>query len=144
MNYSEFYSMLSKMPGGTDGLKEELVLQFTNGRTESLREMSEKEFDTMLASMRKSTGMSDAVFTAEIKRRRSAVLKRMQKIGVDTTVWANVDHFCLSPKIAGKRFAKLTLEELADLIPKLEKIMRKGEHRQIPGDLLNVGHMSWN
>ena len=36
-NYAAFYGLLKQMPGAS---KEEIVLQFTNGRTDSLREMS--------------------------------------------------------------------------------------------------------
>lgn len=146
-NYSEFYALLNKFPGACTGLKEDLVLQFTNGRTTSLREMKEHEYRAMCATMRGSLpAMDEETFTAEIKRRRSAVLKRMQRLGIDTTNWANVDNFCLNPRIAGKRFAKLNLDELAALIPKLENILRKGEKKrmEVPCTLLNVGNMQWS
>jgi hypothetical protein len=64
-------------------------------------------------------------FRAEIKKARSAVLNRMQKLGVDTSDWAPVDNFCLNPRIAGKVFRDLSLDELRRLIPKLEAIARK-------------------
>lgn len=146
-NYAQFFALLNKLPGATDGLKEELVLQYTGGRTESLRAMTDKEYRAMCASMRKAqSGMSEATFTAELKRRRSAVLKRLQRLGIDTTNWANVDNFCLAPRIAGKRFAKLNIEELAALVPKLENILRKDKVKQMPtpGELLNVSLISWN
>lgn len=146
-NYAEFYALLNKLPGACSGLKEDLVLQFTNGRTSSLREMSEKEYIAMCASMRNSgNGMDEKAFSDEIKRRRSAALKRMQQLGIDTTVWANVDNFCMTPRIAGKRFAKLTIEELAALVPKLESMLQKDEKKRmnVPGTLLNVGNMQWS
>lgn len=146
-NYAEFYALLNKLPGATNGLKEDLVMQFTKGRTSSLREMKTAEYRSMCASLRKSAvGMDEKAFVDEIKRRRSAALKRMQQIGIDTTKWSNVDNFCLNPRIAGKRFAKLTVEELAVLIPKLENILRKDEKKKIntPGQLLNVGNMQWS
>jgi hypothetical protein len=125
-NYAQFYVLLGKLPGATEGLKEELVLQFTNGRTSSLKEMTETEYRAMCASLRENVqGLHEDAFAAEIKRRRSAVLKRVQRLGVDTTNWAHVDNFCMSPKIAGKRFAKLSIEELAALIPKLENMLKK-------------------
>ena len=146
-NYAEFYALLNKLPGAVDGLKEDLVKQFTGGRTSSLREMSEKEYRAMCASMReRSQGMTEGTFTAEIKRRRSAALKRMQRLGIDTTVWANVDNFCLNPRIAGKRFAKLTIDELAVLVPKLESMLRKDDKKRMkaPGELLNVARVNWS
>lgn len=147
-NYAEFYALLNKLPGATSGLKEDLVMQFTKGRTTSLREMKAAEYKAMCASLRSTVGkgMDERVFTEEIKRRRSAALNRMQKIGIDTTNWANVDNFCMNPRISGKRFAKLTLEELAALIPKLENMLVKDEKKRpaVPGTLLNVGNMPWS
>lgn len=146
-NYSEFYALLGKLPGATSGLKEDLVLQFTGGRTTSLREMQEREYKAMCASMRgRAAGMDEASFTKEIKRRRSAALKRMQQLGIDTTVWANVDNFCMNPRIAGKRFARLSIDELATLVPKLESMLRKDDHKRMhpPGELLNVSRVNWS
>jgi hypothetical protein len=131
-NYSEFYVLLAKLPGATDGLKEDLVLQFTNGRTSSLREMNEREYKAMCASLRENIRqMNEDGFSAEIKRRRSAVLKRMQRLGVDTTNWAHVDNFCMNPRIAGKRFAKLSIDELSALIPKLENMLKKSGKQMV-------------
>ncbi len=61
----------------------------------------------------------------EIRRRRSAVLKRVQRIGIDTTDWGAVNAFCLDTRIAGKKFRELDGEELLLLIPKLESILKK-------------------
>lgn len=146
-NYSEFYALLGKLPGATNGLKEDLVIQFTGRRTSSLREMKDYEYRAMCAAMRVCTpGMDEGAFTQEIKRRRSAVLKRMQRLGIDTTVWANVDNFCMNPRISGKRFAKLNMEELAALVPKLESMLRKREAKQmqVPGELLNTAQVCWS
>lgn len=146
-NYAEFYSLLGKLPGATDGLKEDLVKQFTAGRTSSLKEMMEHEYRAMCASMRgRTAGMEESTFTVEIKRRRSAVLKRMQRLGIDTTVWANVDNFCMNPRIMGKRFARLSIEELSALIPKLESMIRKRESKRMgaPDELINVSSVNWN
>jgi hypothetical protein len=125
MNYSEFYALLARMPGASEGLKEELVSLYTKGRTTSLRQMEYREYRAMCNAMRGTMGMSRDEYTVEIKKRRSAVLKRMQKLGVDTTRWDVVDRFCLNPRIAGKHFAKLSLEELSAMIPKLENMAKK-------------------
>ena len=147
-NYAEFYALIKKLPGATDGLKEDLVMQFTKGRTTSLREMSDKEYKAMCASLRETQneGMSAEMHKKELKKRRSAVLKRLTKLGVDTSEWANVDNYCLSPRIAGKKFAKLSIEELAALIPKLENMLRKRNKKQptTPIELVNLATVCWN
>ncbi len=141
-NFGEFYVLLKQLPGGGDGLKEDLVYEFTGGRTTSLREMTFKEYRRMCASMREGVGdgMSERGLQTELKKRRSAVLHRMQQLGVDTTDWARVDNFCLQPRIAGKLFRKLTLDELSDLIPKLENMKRKKKQQDpvIPKELLEI------
>ena len=141
-NFAEFWSLINRMPGAHDGLKEELVLSFTDGRTDSLREMREDEYRRMCASMRESVngGISEERLQIELKKRRSAVLHRMQKIGVDTTNWTNVDNFCMQPRIAGKVFRRLTMEELSALIPKLENIHRKQQRKvpRVPEELLGI------
>lgn len=135
INYARFYSLLKKMPcnGERDELKEQLVWQFTNLRTESLRSMSETEYNNMCNHMQKIVSEIEgkeskaalSVEQLELKQARSAVLKRIQKLGIDTTDFANVDNFCLNVKIAGKVFRKLTFDELKALIPKLESILKK-------------------
>jgi hypothetical protein len=86
---------------------------------------------------------SEADFKAELKALRSAVLKRLQKMGIDTTDWAKVDNFCLNPRISGKAFRHLSKEELKDMIPKLATISRKDSEKaagklvKIPAYMLN-------
>ena len=58
---------------------------------------------------------------------KRAILKRVQRIGIDTTDWGAVNAFCLDVRIAGKKFRELDGEELLLLIPKLESILKKKE-----------------
>lgn len=47
-NYARFYALLNRLPTiDRDELKATLVSQYTGGRTESLREMTTKEYDAM-------------------------------------------------------------------------------------------------
>jgi hypothetical protein len=136
-NYARFYSLLKQMPGAgtmdTTSLKEDLVWQFTNLRTQSLKEMRESEYNNMCAHMQQVVDKHNAKIKKPLseqeralKAARSAVLTRLQKMGIDTTDFGKVDQFCMINKIAGKLFRHLTLDELKDLIPKLEAMMAKG------------------
>ena len=121
-NYHRFYSSLNRLPGGnTEDMKETLVLSFTDGRTTSLKEMTQKEYNAMCASLEERTGMKE-----QLKKKRSLCLKLMQKAGIDTTDWQRINAFCEDPRIAGKVFARLTSEELEKLSVKLRSIQRKG------------------
>lgn len=53
-SYSSFYGLLKLLPGSDkDALKEEIVYQFTGGRTHSLREMSLSEYNEAVRAMEK-------------------------------------------------------------------------------------------
>lgn len=121
-NYHRFYALLSRLPGGDrDDMKETLVSSFTDGRTTSLREMTQKEYNAMCASLEERTGWKE-----QLRKKRSLCLKLIQKAGVDTTDWQRINDFCRSPKIAGREFAQLGVDDLDALQVKLRAIMRKG------------------
>lgn len=128
-NYSRFYAIAKAKGIDLDQHKETLVSQFTGGRTSSLREMTPAEYDAMCECLQtgRPLGGSPAEYKERLRRARSAALNRMQRLGVDTAdrTFAAVDEFCLDPRIAGKPFGMLTVDELQALVPKLEAILRK-------------------
>lgn len=129
-NYKRFYALLKLNP---DADKDELVMSFTDERTTSLREMTEDEFNTLCDALQYGAGQGfDQKTMADLKRARSAALVRLQRIGIETVDnWDGIDQFCLSPKIAGKRFAALTVDELRTLRVKLEMIQRRGGLKEV-------------
>ena len=118
-NYRHFYALLARMPYAD---KQTLVYQYTKGRTDHLSQMHPDEYRVMLCDMKRVVDDEDT--TRELKKRRSTVLKLMQQLGVDTTKWLCVDTFCLHPRIMGKRFCRISVDEL--LAVKLRAIKRKG------------------
>lgn len=122
-NYSRFFALFNKLPlyGDRDTFKESLVMQFTSNRTSSLREMSADEYNACCSSLERMTGWND-----KIKKERSSALRLMQKLGVNTSDWPTVDNFCLNPRIAGKRFAQISLDGLVALQKKLRAIDKNG------------------
>lgn len=128
-NYSRFYAIAKAKGIDLDQHKETLVAQFTGGRTESLREMTPAEYDEMCECLQtgRRIGETSEAYKERLRRARSAVLNRMQRLGVDTAdrTFAAVNEFCLDPRIAGKPFGMLSVEELQSLVPKLEAILRK-------------------
>lgn len=139
-NYARFYVLLNRLPtADREGLKAELVNQYTGGRTDSLREMTTREYDDMCEAMQRMDKGYKAreVYREELRRKRSTVLKLLQKQGIDTTDWDRVDAYCLNPRIAGKRFARLTAEELDTVAIKLRIIRRKEAEKNNNNQLLN-------
>lgn len=122
-NYHRFYASLNRLAylGEREDLKTALVAQFTEHRTTSLKEMTQKEYNAMCASLEERTGWKE-----QLKKKRSLCLKLMQKAGIDTTDWQRINDFCRNPKIAGREFAQLGVKDLDALQVKLRAIMSKG------------------
>ncbi len=132
-NYHRFYASFNRLPCGGDreDMKESLVSSYTNGRTTSLREMSEAEYNAMCAALeQKVNPNARAVYIQKRKRRRSSALHQLQLYGVDTTDWNKVNAFCEQPRIAGKPFRDLDCEELEALTRKMRAIIRKRDNQQ--------------
>lgn len=129
-NFARFYVSFNKLPYNRDReeFKKSIVRQYTWNRTDSLREMTLKEYNACCATLEKLTGQDDLRkrFREELRRQRSICLKLMQKLGVDTSDWARVNDFCRNPRIAGTEFSRLTTEALEQLAVKLRIIQRKG------------------
>ena len=126
-NFARFYASFNQLPcsGDRDDMKRDLVRQWTWNRTDSLREMTKAEYNACCEAMERLTGRKD-----EQKAKRSLCLKLMQKLGIDTTDWTRINAFCQDQRIAGKVFARLTIEELDALAEKLRAIQRKGGLKQ--------------
>lgn len=119
--YGRFYALLKDHPLAD---KNELVLTYTGGRTTHLREMKPWEYREMCNALDNN---DTSAFKTQLKQARSNVLLRLARLGISTVDnWDEINAFCLSPKIAGKEFRELTLQELRALVPKLEAIIRKG------------------
>lgn len=127
--YGAFYNLLNRLPtSDRDALKESVVLQYTDNRTSSLREMSLQEYNAAVAGMQKLVPPTYQEQLIKIRRqKRSSVLHQMQLLGIDTSNWDKVNSFCQDSRIAGKEFRDLDCEELDALQVKLRAIRRKKE-----------------
>lgn len=125
-NYRRFYAILRHMPPlyERDEQKKQLVLQYTNGRTDSLRDMTEKEYKKMCHELGRWYGTDEAY-----RKLKGACLGLIQQLGKDTTDWDEVDRYCLDPRIASKRFRELSYNELIRLHRKLHKIKDKQDKK---------------
>lgn len=105
--------------------KDEIVMQFTDGRTTHLSEMTTAEYHEMCAAL--EGRFNKAAYEQQLKKARSAVLLRVGRLGINTIDnWDEVNAFLLSPKIAGKLLYDMTIDELKELTRKLEAIIKKG------------------
>lgn len=126
-NFGRFYSAFHRLTihGEPDEAKRQFVSQYTAGRTDSLKEMTRKEYTDLCIAIEGMNGTRN-----ELRRRRSIALKLMQELEVDTTDWAQINDFCRHPRISGKAFGQLSIEELMELATKLRSIKRKGWQRK--------------
>lgn len=139
-NYARFYVLLNRLPTtDREELKAELVNQYTGGRTDSLREMTAKEYNDMCEAMQQMDQNRKVreIYREQLRQKRSVALKLMQKHGIDTTDWNRVDAYCMNTRIAGKEFRKLTIDELETVNIKLRIIRRKEEGNNNSNQLLN-------
>lgn len=124
-NYKLFYALLKQHPNVD---KDELVQQFTDGRTTSLKEMTDSEYMQMIGALEEAS----APARTELKRWRSSALLRIGRLGINTIDnWDGINAFVSSSKIAGKPFYDLSIAELQVLVRKLESIERKGGLRSL-------------
>lgn len=130
MNYARFYTLLNEIPtSDRDALKRNLVMQYTGGRTDSLREMEPQEYEGLCRQLERCS-RSAAIRREQreqLRRKRSEVLHLMQRMGVNTACWDTVNAFCRQPRIAGKEFRDLDIEELDETKRRLWAMMRKRE-----------------
>ena len=129
--YTDFFRYANAL-GITDENRADMVYEHTNGRTSSLRELSDQELSTL-------THCLSLKHELRIKSSRSVVLSIIQQmIGRCTTRcewWQQVDRICSNPRIAGKPFRNLTIAELDQVAIKLRMITRKQKsqsHKQQP------------
>ncbi|MBD8348558.1 hypothetical protein [Dysgonomonas sp. HGC4] len=133
--HGRFYGLLNQMKGAE---KDALVWQYSNMLTTSLPEFLEKNprgYAQMIKGMEQTVSemtlqverVEKKAYIAdrELKKRRSAILLRLQKAGINTTDWQAVNKFMRNPKIAGKTLGEMSTDEMDLLIPKLEAILAK-------------------
>ena len=133
--FARFFGILRRMQGAN---KEEIIWQYSNLLTTSLKEFATRNpngFLSMLDDLEMKFPQQPATETTksydpELKKLRSAVLLRIQKHGVDTTNWKEVNAFLKSDRIAGKYLYEMSNDELRKLIAKLELILLKDAKEQ--------------
>lgn len=131
-NFARFYTILKRVPLLCDkeSTKRELVSIITGGRTDNLREMTRKEYNAMCDLLDKRFPEKIDIYIEKRRKQRSICLKLMQRIGVNTVSWTDINKYCSSPRIAGKLFADLDIEELKNLSIKLRMILKKKEDNE--------------
>ena len=87
-NFARFYALFNKLPyqGDREEFKQQIVLQYTWNRTDSLKEMTAKEYEVCCTALEKLSGQDEwrQKLREELRRKRSVCLKLMQQLGIDT------------------------------------------------------------
>lgn len=127
--YTRFYGLIS---GKTYIDKDDMVLQFTDGRTTHINEMTNAEFEEMCDTISERNLQDRNSYKEKVRKARSSVLLRIGRLGINTVDnWDEVNAFLMSPKIAGKLLYEMSLDELKSLVKKLEAIIRHGGLKSI-------------
>lgn len=130
--YSDIWAMINKLAGEleTEDLKRVMCESVSEGRTDSLRELTGGELVKLRSELRERTGFKPQRANYELRRKRSLVLKQLERYGIDTENWDAVNAFVSDSRIAGKEFAELDEEELDQLRKKMYSINRKKRVRE--------------
>ena len=139
-SYGRFWRAWNRLSHRDSEAEKRLMVQnWTNGRTEHLSEMTQAEYDAACKELEAASG-----YDRELKRRRSICLCLMQGLQIDTSDWQRVNDFCRHPRISGKPFGRLSVEELESLSVKLRAIARKGglvsEERSVKREERNINN----
>ena len=139
-NYGRFWRAWNRLSHRDSEDEKRLMVQNWNtGRTEHLSEMTQGEYDAACKELEAASG-----YDRELKRRRSICLRLMQGLHIDTSDWQRVNDFCLNPRISGKPFGRLSVDELESLSVKLRAIARKGglgsEERSVKREERNINN----
>ena len=129
-NFNRFWMLLHEaralLVEDKEEVKREMVFNATHGRTDSLKELTQEEYNALCDALESSLKYPARKYDP-VKRARSGVLYQMQIMGINTKDWNAVDRFCLDKRIAGKRFCRLTEEELHAVYVKCLMIRKKKE-----------------
>lgn len=122
-DYRRFYGLMKNMEavGDPGEFKAMLVRQFTNDRTDSLRAMTQPEYDNLCRHLQREASVDRL-----LARGRHNALTAMELANIDTQNWRRINAVCLDRRIAGKHFYDLTIEELEKLKRKMYAIANKG------------------
>lgn len=117
--------VLYRQCGIDEETKRTMLYDLTGGRTTRTNELNGREAAYLDGYLNGQYASAIAERRSPLKRKRSAALRRMQQVGVDTTDWQRVNAFCSDRRICGKPFYRLSEEELGELLRKLEMIKKK-------------------
>ncbi|MBA3900976.1 MAG: hypothetical protein H0X62_12350 [Bacteroidetes bacterium] len=111
VNHKQFFVILKELNAlGAELTKEEVVSEYTEGRTESLNNMQPNEWNHMISSMNMQLRNSSELFL-ELDKKRKKVIANMKLCGYsvdETKIWA--------AKQRKMPFNQLTSSELSELI----------------------------
>lgn len=122
-DYRRFYGLMKNVEtfGDPGEFKAMLVRQFTNDRTDSLRAMTQPEYDSLCRHLQQEASVDRL-----LARARHNALTAMELANIDTQNWRRINAVCLDKRIAGKHFYSLGLEALEKLKRKMYAIANKG------------------
>lgn len=126
-DYTAIWGLINATRGVLEAeeAKEIAVSEVSDGRTTSLRELSDRELTRLRVQLRAQAKSLAPAKDKTRTRRRSMCLHLMEEYGIDTHDWTRINAFVEDPRIAGKPFGRLSSEELSALSRKLRAMIRK-------------------
>ena len=139
-NFARFYELARRTNTilSTEEFKTMMVLQYTQNRTFHLHEMTTAEYNALCSALQKQLdgNTQTQILQDRLRRSRGRTLHLLQDWGIDTRDRQAVDRFCLQPRIAGQRFARLDTAALSRLQRKLQAMIKARAERQAEQEAL--------
>lgn len=106
--YSQFFAIIKKL----DLTKEEVILEFTNGKTNSLSSLNDSQYNELLRRLQPYNGIPPG---DETRKKMIAIAKTMNWGRNNKEILSALDTWCVKQKFK-KRFMSLTPAELSVLV----------------------------
>lgn len=123
-SFKQLMTLFSKS-GIDEQSRREVIYRFTNGRTQSVRDLNLQELKGLCSKLSSRNFIKNVEPNTELlkKKKRSIVLKLATKVGIHNTEnWENFNHFMLHSSILKKQLNAYQLDELDQLIRQFRAI----------------------
>jgi hypothetical protein len=127
----------------SDTQRHELIYAFTNGRTESSKDLIQKEINDLCWKLQNEFQFYtylDAHLEADRKKKRSAILTVATAVGIkQPNSWQSFNDFMKNRSIKKKQLSKYNLQELDELMRQF-----KGIESNYKKSAKNAGTKAWS
>jgi hypothetical protein len=124
--YKQFYAILKTLNGrGIDLSKDELVSDYTNGRTKSLKEMTPYEYKQMIINLNSFVSNSDALKEDKMRKKILSIAHELNWTLPNGKIdWPKLNAWLLKYGYLHKELNRYKLSELPQLVSQIQQLLK--------------------